>query len=794
MSQFELTANSKYLIEIYQKFGSKRLGIGLYLATLFVASIVQLIYLYIAFGYININQIAINLFFLALVIPFFIFGYLNLIKKFIHTVDYINDSSRQEHLLNQNLQDNIYRLNYEIEERKNAFQAKRRAVDELRKEVTERKKMQQELQEQSLLLRSIVDSSPDLFYYRDENGLFASCNRMFEKIIEKSASEILGKRPSEVFADNPAIEAIVNDHEVFSHHVELTMDVEFFTENGSCWFEMRKVPFYDGQGKYIGLLGFGRDITERKLTETKLERAYLEKGRFIATLSHELRTPLNGIVGLARMLLESEMNQEQRSWVNTIFSSAETLGNIFNDIIDLDKLDRSELDISYESVCLTDFINDVFNFGCLVAQQKNLDFKIHREGPLEKFVYLDPTRLRQVLWNLINNAVKFTKQGEIVLTARLIQLGDLPMLDIEISDTGIGIPEHELDNIFELYYKVSAKGQNNALGSGIGLAVSRTLIEKMDGTISVQSRKGEGSCFSISLPVQFAQKEMPALYDGKPLHILLVEDVPLNAQIAIALLEQRHHEVVWAETGEDALAFLETEDDFDLILLDMQLPDMNGSEVAKIIRQESRFDSVAMVALTANVRKADEELKGIDMQGSLAKPLNTAKLDNVLANLFGSSDNHELIVVNSSDIENVEEPVSVYQGHHVEALDATTLAEDTKTELSLLDESAIDDFLVALGKEAFTRSINLFKTLYPAYLKEIENALEQQNAESLTSSAHKLKGAAGSIGLRRIQSIAKEIENTQQYDWQKLPEDIEQLRKHVEYDLLTVFEYCERHR
>ena len=175
-----------------------------------------------------------------------------------------------------------------------------------------------------------------------------------------------------------------------------------YSVNGEIrWFELRKLPFINEQGDYIGLLAFGRDITSRKEAAQALETAYKDKGKFIATLSHELRTPLNGIVGLTRMLLDTELNKQQRSWCNTVFSSAETLGNIFNDIIDLDKIDREQLDIAANEINVSDFINDVVNFAGLIAEQKELSFEVKRSGMLDIYALLDPTRLRQVVWNLI---------------------------------------------------------------------------------------------------------------------------------------------------------------------------------------------------------------------------------------------------------------------------------------------------------------------------------------------------------------------------------------------------------
>lgn len=188
-------------------------------------------------------------------------------------LSYLEDSAHQERLLNEGMQDNIRQLNFEIEERKKAFQAKRRAIDELRKEIAERKKAQIELEEQSLLIRSIVDSSPDLFYYRDETGRFASCNKMFELIMGKSASELIGQFPADIYTEESAQSAFLTDYAEDMQPSELTLDVEFIKDDGQVlWFEMRKVPFYDRHGRYIGLLGFGRDITSRKLAEQALEK------------------------------------------------------------------------------------------------------------------------------------------------------------------------------------------------------------------------------------------------------------------------------------------------------------------------------------------------------------------------------------------------------------------------------------------------------------------------------------------------------------------------------------------
>ncbi|MAD76816.1 MAG: aerobic respiration two-component sensor histidine kinase ArcB [Rheinheimera sp.] len=675
---------------------------------------------------------------------------------------YLKDSAHQERLLNQNMQDSIRQLNFEIEERKKAFQAKRRAVDELRKEISERKKTQQELEEQSLLIRSIVDSSPDLFYYRDENGHLASCNKMFEIIMGKTSQELIGFHPAELYTEDSAQAAILTEYEAAAEHTELTLDVEFVKQDGQIlWFEMRKVPFYDGQGRYIGLLGFGRDITSRKLAEQALEKAYQDKGKFIATLSHELRTPLNGIVGLSRRLLDSTLGPEQHSWANTIFSSAETLGNIFNDIIDLDKIDRQDLDIVFHSIHIQGFLNDIANFAELICQQKGLHFVLRCQGDMETYLKLDATRLRQVLWNLLNNAVKFTAQGQITLDCTLNT--DLSQLLFKVQDTGIGIASAEQERIFDMYYKSTDGRRLSIVGSGIGLSVSRALVEAMGGEVSLTSKPGEGSCFSVLLPTEQVSAPSDTTVSCPELVILLIEDVPLNAEIAIALLEQRGHSVIHAETGEDAIALLETEDDIDLVLLDMQLPDMSGDQIARYIRSESHLQSIPIVVLSANVRKAEEQLTDIQVDGALAKPINTNKLDQMLAKLFSPS------------------ALKLQQLHPGTEID---------TENQILDMATLHDYMQSLGPDAMKRSAQLFAQLLPGYINKMIEAAVQQNQVEFKESAHKLKGAAASVGLLWVQQQAKMYEQGPE-GWQGMERQLVDYHLKIEQHLAALQEFIE---
>jgi two-component system aerobic respiration control sensor histidine kinase ArcB len=736
MTDSSLSPWARVLSSLITRFGELKTAAMCYALLLGVSLILSSMFYYVALGEVNLVDILAVVFFTAVVSPFMISILLNSIRQLDASYAYLDSATKQEKLLNQTLKDNINRLNIEIDERKMAFHAKHRAIEELRREIAERKKTQQELAQQGMLLRSIVDSSPDLFYYRDNNGVFAGCNKMFEEVMGKTSAELIGKTVEQIFPSYFLAEVLRTDKQVEQTHQALTIDVEYMVNGENRWFELRKLPFINDQGDYIGLLAFGRDITSRKEAAQALETAYKDKGKFIATLSHELRTPLNGIVGLTRMLLDTELNKQQRSWCNTVFSSAETLGNIFNDIIDLDKIDREQLDIATDSINVSDFINDVVNFAGLIAEQKELEFSIERNGTLDVYALLDPTRLRQVVWNLINNAVKFTQHGEVKLTCSREERNDGPWLELKISDTGQGIPEDQLSRIFDMYYKAPDLSGKNAIGSGIGLAVTKALVSAMKGTISVTSAEGEGSCFTVHIPLSLCVAPTEQSYAGRGLYILLVEDVPLNAEIATNLLEQRGHEVIWAETGEDALSFVETEDELDLVLLDMQLPDINGDEVARQIRADSHFDKLPIVALTANVRSAEEDLEGISVQGALAKPINTIKLDKMLADLFD-------IQQSESD-----KPLLTVSKEALEGINA-----------GVLDVETIEDFVNSMGLEVFKRSSGLFKKLNPQYQQELQSALNENDREEYKSVAHKLKGAAGSVGLNDVQLHAKKMEH-----------------------------------
>ncbi|WP_301003863.1 response regulator [Arsukibacterium sp.] len=304
----------------------------------------------------------------------------------------------------------------------------------------------------------------------------------------------------------------------------------------------------------------------------------------------------------------------------------------------------------------------------------------------------------------------------------------------EVIDTGIGIASAEQERIFDMYYKSTDGRRLSIVGSGIGLSVSRALVEAMGGSISLSSEPGQGSCFSVKLPTEQVAAPSISTISCPELTVLLIEDVPLNAEIATALLEQRGHTVIHAETGEDAIALLETEDDIDLVLLDMQLPDMNGDQIARYMRSESHLQNIPIVVLSANVRKAEEQLTDVQVDGALAKPINTNKLDQMLARLFSPS---------------------------ALKLQQLSPVEPDNNDNQILDLATLQDYMQSLGPDAMKRSAQLFAQLLPGYINKMIEAAVQQHPQDFRESAHKLKGAAASVGLLWVQQQAKSLSRKQ---------------------------------
>ncbi|EIH1205251.1 aerobic respiration two-component sensor histidine kinase ArcB [Escherichia coli] len=765
MKQIRLLA--QYYVDLMMKLGLVRFSMLLALALVVLAIVVQMAVTMVLHGQVESIDVIRSIFFGLLITPWAVY-FLSVVveqleesrQRLSRLVQKLEEMRERDLSLNVQLKDNIAQLNQEIAVREKAEAELQETFGQLKIEIKEREETQIQLEQQSSFLRSFLDASPDLVFYRNEDKEFSGCNRAMELLTGKSEKQLVHLKPADVYSPEAAAKVIETDEKVFRHNVSLTYEQWLdYPDGRKACFEIRKVPYYDRVGKRHGLMGFGRDITERKRYQDALERASRDKTTFISTISHELRTPLNGIVGLSRILLDTELTAEQEKYLKTIHVSAVTLGNIFNDIIDMDKMERRKVQLDNQPVDFTSFLADLENLSALQAQQKGLRFNLEPTLPLPHQVITDGTRLRQILWNLISNAVKFTQQGQVTVRVRYDE-GD--MLHFEVEDSGIGIPQDELDKIFAMYYQVKdSHGGKPATGTGIGLAVSRRLAKNMGGDITVTSEQGKGSTFTLTIHAPSVAEEVDDAFDEDDmplpaLNVLLVEDIELNVIVARSVLEKLGNSVDVAMTGKAALEMFKP-GEYDLVLLDIQLPDMTGLDISReLTKRYPREDLPPLVALTANVLKDKQEYLNAGMDDVLSKPLSVPALTAMIKKFWDTQDDEESRV---------------------------TTEENSKSE-ALLDIPMLEQYLELVGPKLITDGLAVFEKMMPGYVSVLESNLTAQDKKGIVEEGHKIKGAAGSVGLRHLQQLGQQIQSPDLPAWEdNVGEWIEEMKEEWRHDV-----------
>ncbi|EGN2976876.1 aerobic respiration two-component sensor histidine kinase ArcB [Escherichia coli] len=765
MKQIRLLA--QYYVDLMMKLGLVRFSMLLALALVVLAIVVQMAVTMVLHGQVESIDVIRSIFFGLLITPWAVY-FLSVVveqleesrQRLSRLVQKLEEMRERDLSLNVQLKDNIAQLNQEIAVREKAEAELQETFGQLKIEIKEREETQIQLEQQSSFLRSFLDASPDLVFYRNEDKEFSGCNRAMELLTGKSEKQLVHLKPADVYSPEAAAKVIETDEKVFRHNVSLTYEQWLdYPDGRKACFEIRKVPYYDRVGKRHGLMGFGRDITERKRYQDALERASRDKTTFISTISHELRTPLNGIVGLSRILLDTELTAEQEKYLKTIHVSAVTLGNIFNDIIDMDKMERRKVQLDNQPVDFTSFLADLENLSALQAQQKGLRFNLEPTLPLPHQVITDGTRLRQILWNLISNAVKFTQQGQVTVRVRYDE-GD--MLHFEVEDSGIGIPQDELDKIFAMYYQVKdSHGGKPATGTGIGLAVSRRLAKNMGGDITVTSEQGKGSTFTLTIHAPSVAEEVDDAFDEDDmplpaLNVLLVEDIELNVIVARSVLEKLGNSVDVAMTGKAALEMFKP-GEYDLVLLDIQLPDMTGLDISReLTKRYPREDLPPLVALTANVLKDKQEYLNAGMDDVLSKPLSVPALTAMIKKFWDTQDDEESTV---------------------------TTEENSKSE-ALLDIPMLEQYLELVGPKLITDGLAVFEKMMPGYVSVLGSNLTAQDKKGIVEEGHKIKGAAGSVGLRHLQQLGQQIQSPDLPAWEdNVGEWIEEMKEEWRHDV-----------
>ncbi|WP_426446140.1 aerobic respiration two-component sensor histidine kinase ArcB [Siccibacter colletis] len=774
MKQIRMLA--QYYVDLMMKLGLVRFSMLLALALVVLAIVVQMAVTMVLHGQVESIDVIRSIFFGLLITPWAVY-FLSVVveqleesrQRLSKLVEKLEEMRERDLKLNVQLKNNIAQLNQEITDREKAEAERQATFEQLKIEMKEREVTQLQLEQQSSFLRSFLDASPDLVFYRNEDKEFSGCNRAVELLTGKSEKQLIGLKPHDVYSADAAEKVLETDEKVFRHNVSLTYEQWLdYPDGRKACFEIRKVPYYDRVGKRHGLMGFGRDITERKRYQDALESASRDKTTFISTISHELRTPLNGIVGLSRILLDTDLTAEQEKYLKTIHVSAVTLGNIFNDIIDMDKIERRKVQLDNQPVDFTSFLADLENLAGLQAQQKGLRFVMEPALPLPHMVKTDGTRLRQILWNLISNAVKFTQEGQVTVR---IGYEKGTMLRFEVEDSGIGIPQEEQDKIFAMYYQVKdSNGGKPATGTGIGLAVSRRLAKSMGGDITVDSQPGRGSIFTLTIQAPRVADEVENTLDEgdmplPALHVLLVEDIELNVIVARSVLEKLGNSVDVAMTGSAALEMF-SPGEYDLVLLDIQLPDMTGLDISRELNQRYGKDELPpLVALTANVLKDKKEYLDAGMDDVLSKPLAVPALAATIKKFWDVRDDEQ----------------------------EDTMQQDHDKQQSLFDIPMLEQYIELVGPKLITDGLAVFEKMMPGYLEVLESNFTARDQKGIVEEGHKIKGAAGSVGLRHLQQLAQQIQSPDLPAWwDNVGEWIEELKQEWQHDVSALKTWVEK--
>ncbi len=440
--------------------------------------------------------------------------------------------------------------------------------------------------------------------------------------------------------------------------------------NGILHFRVISSPLTDKDGKVIAAIEMVDNITERKHAEEKLRLAYdqLEKrvaertadlsrakeaaeaanrakSEFVANMSHEIRTPMNGIIGMTELALDADPTPQQQEYLQMVRTSANSLLGVLNDILDFSKMEAGKLEFYPVDFAFRGMITNTLQTLSFRASEKGLSLIGNIDPEIPDFLIGDPGRLRQVLVNLIGNAVKFTEKGQLTLTVSVESKTETQArLHFSVADTGIGIAPEQQSLIFKAFEQADTSITRKYGGTGLGLAISSQIVERMGGKIWVHSEPGKGSTFHFT--VLLGLQDSPTLStDPSPseksqspqasLKILLAEDNVINQRLAVSLLEKWGHKVIVANNGQEAF-FLYGRETFDLILMDIQMPHMGGFETTAAIREAEKSTGrhIPIIAMTACAMKGDKDIcldKGMD--GYLSKPIQIEELFNTLENL-----------------------------------------------------------------------------------------------------------------------------------------------------------------
>lgn len=538
------------------------------------------------------------------------------------------------------------------------------------KDITERKRVEESLAESEQRLLDIIDFLPDATFVIDRNGKVIAWNKAIEAMTGILAKDMIGKGDYEYSLPFYGIRRPILIDLILKSDKDLESSYNQIERKGQALIGESYMPnmqggiayllgsaavLYDSAGNVFGAIESIRDITEKKQAENRLidskeaaEAAARSKSDFLANMSHEIRTPLNAVLGLTGLLLNSDLNSRERDYVETVRSSGNTLLSVINDILDFSKIEGGKMELESQPFHLRECISVAVDLIMPSAAQKGLDVKYDLDESLPSYFKGDVTRLRQVLVNLLGNAVKFTQEGKIGLSVMGKPLkaqdgsdGSQYELHFSISDTGIGIPEEKLDRLFRSFSQVDSTTTRKYGGTGLGLAISRKLVEMMGGEIWVVSESNVGSTFHFTIRAEISEEQaapsdpelavpMVRSHEGiRPLRILLAEDNAVNQMVAKQILKKLGYSADVAGNGLEVLQAIERQP-YDVILMDVQMPEMDGLAASQEIRKRWPTGP-RIIAITAYALKGDRErCLAAGMDEYISKPIVIEELKRVL--------------------------------------------------------------------------------------------------------------------------------------------------------------------